>query len=357
MPNQNKNTRDMWTSVSAIIDADDCKRRWWFAKVVKLPQPQRTATIFGDVFHAVLERYFKADDRGLDNNGQIVNLYPDGWQTMQSRFGKDKTPYTISDAESALTKTLINEAIIKGILVREPDRITEKAISTIIYKKGFAKVVLKGFIDLDAPKSITDHKTAKSTTYILSLDKLKKSIQMMGYAYAKYVDGHKGSLWLTHNNFIKDFDRPQVIQRSVEVSEIEVFDFFNNSILPLVKRMMELYLKYPKTLIHKWRDIPGADNPNKSCNYHYGKPCPFIGICSGMCDIDSYLNKYGTTVNKLVGNIKTKLKGDNKMGLLDRIAKGNKNIAALMQLQHHQRKKHQRPKQIQQHLPVVCQKC
>lgn len=297
----------MWTSVSAITDADDCLRRWWLNKVVKLPQDQRKATIFGDVTHAVAERYFLADDRGL-TNGKPTDLFPDNeqnvWYAMKDRWSKEDTVYKVSPTEQALIRVLIDKAITEGVFVREPGRIVEKEINTAIYSKGFAKAILRGFIDLENPNEITDHKTAKNTKYILSKAKLKKSIQMMGYAKSKYIEGHQGTLWLTHNNFIKDFDRPQVIKRSVEVTEAEVNLFFEDTILPLVRRMMDIYLKYPKDQIQEWRKIPGANSPNQSCNFHYGHPCPYIGICGGTCSIETYLMKYNLTVDKLIGNTK-----------------------------------------------------
>lgn len=298
--------RDMWTSASAITDADDCMRRWWFNKVIKLPQEQRKATIFGDVFHAVLERYFKANDRGIDNKGHIIELYPEGWATMKSRWDKTNTAYTIEPTEEAIIKKLVQEAINDGILVREPGRIIEKSISTHIDTIDETKIIIKGFIDLETPSSIIDHKTAKSTTYILSKAKLKESIQMMLYATVKYLDKHQGNIWLTHNNFIKDYDRPRVIQRSVEVSQTDVMDFYSGRIKRLLIEMVKYYKYYPKSKLSKWRDIRPANNSNQSCNYHYGKPCPYIGICVGVCSIDNYLYKFNTSVKELIGNTKKK---------------------------------------------------
>lgn len=296
-----RNKKDMYTSVSAITDADGCMRRWWLNKVVKLPQKQRKATIFGDVLHAVCERYLLGDDRGLDAKGHPVNLYPEGWMSTYNRFDKTKTMYTISDTEAVLIKALIEQAIIQGVLVREPGRIIEKQFEVVIYSKGFAKAVLRGFEDMYSPHGITDQKTCKVKKYALSKAKLRKSIQMMGYGKAEIILGHQGTIWLTHNNFIKNFEKPEVIQRSIEVSQIEVELFFNDTILPIVRRMMDYYLKYPQTHIHQWRNIPGADDPS-SCNYHYGASCPYIMICSGVGTIDNYLRPFNLTVNELVGN-------------------------------------------------------
>ena len=205
MTKPHKNSDEMWTSVSAIGDGKGCLRRWWFKKVVKMPERQRAATIFGDVGHAVWDRFYRADDRGLVD-GVPVNLYPDGWMTMCNRFDKTKTKYTVSQEEAALIMALVDKGISGGYMVRTPGRIVEKEISTEILNVGHTKVILRGYIDLDLPDGLEDHKFLKDKKWAKSPAKLIKDIQMMGYGYAKKVDGHKGNLHLTHNNFIKSFD-------------------------------------------------------------------------------------------------------------------------------------------------------
>jgi len=272
---------------------------WWLKKRCKIPYDQSTATIFGDVGHAVCERFGLADDRGL-TNGLPVNVYPDGWMTMCNRYDKTKTLYTVTPTEAVLIINLINEAIYKGMLIRLPGREIEKEISCELHNAGHHKAILRGFIDVNTPRGLHDYKFLKDKKWALSKDKLKKDIQMMGYAKWRYMTGHTGSIWLNHKNFIKDFDNPAVIDREVEVTEFEVQEFFNETILPLTKIMLDLFIRYPITKMHLWREIPGADNPRKTCNYHYGKPCPYQLICTGAYTIDQYLIKYRTTVNELI---------------------------------------------------------
>ncbi len=315
--------RDMYTSVSAITDADDCLRRWWFNKRCKLPQDQRKAPVFGDVLHAVAERYLRADSRGIDPlTGKPVDLYPPGWEVMKDRWTGEDTLYKISNEEAALVKVLIHKAIVEGVLVREPGRVVEKMIETEIYCVNSDKIILKGFIDLDTPRGLEDHKSTSNRKYLLSKAKLRKSIQMMTYAYVRYLEGHKGNIWVGHNGFVKDFDNPLVKKTDVEITEIEVIEFFNDKVLPIVKKMFRYYQKYPKTLIYKWRDIPPANNPNQSCNHHYGKPCPYITICGGVSTIDQYLKKYGKTVEDIIGITENIEKGKILMtSLIDTIKK------------------------------------
>ena len=320
MLDKEKNPKDMWTSVSAITDADDCLRRWWFHKRCKLPQDQRQATIFGDVHHAVCARFLEADDRGIDKKtGKPVELYPEGWRVMTNRFDKSGTLYKVSDSEAALIKVLIQKAITDGVLVREPGRTVEREFETVIFTKGYAKVILKGFVDLDTQRGIEDHKTTKNKKYLLSKAKLKKSIQMMGYAYERYLQGHQGSIWICHNGYVKDFDSPLVRKTDVEVTQIEVMEFFNDKILPIIKLMFKYYTEYPPARLDKWRNVPPANNANQSCNHHYGAACPYVMICSGLATIDDYLRKYGMSVTDITGKIVHNEKGSQMNSLMNKI--------------------------------------
>ncbi len=320
MQDKEKNSKDMWTSVSAITDADDCLRRWWFHKRCKLPQDQRQATIFGDVHHAVCARFLEADDRGIDKKtGKPVELYPEGWRVMTNRFDKSGTLYKVSDSEAALIKVLIQKAITDGVLVREPGRTVEREFETVIFTMGYAKVILKGFIDLDTQRGIEDHKTAKNKKYLLSKAKLKKSIQMMGYGYERYLQGHKGNIWICHNGYVKDFDSPLVRKTDVEVTQIEVMEFFNDKILPIIKLMFKYYTEYPPARLDKWRNVPPANNANQSCNHHYGAACPYVMICGGLVTIDDYLRKYGMSVTDITGTIVHNEKGSQMNSLMNKI--------------------------------------
>lgn len=319
----------MWTSISAFEDAfgkdgkGGCMRRWWFNKVVKMPKKPRQATVFGDVFHAVLARFYSADDRGLIN-GKPVDLYPDGWKTMIPRFGngeiQDDVPLTINDSEEALIKVLIEKAKSDGILFRAPGRVVEREITSILYTESGINpfsIVLKGFIDLETQKTVEDHKTAKSTEWIVSCNKLKTNAQMLAYAWDKYQRGHSGDLWLVHNNYIKDFNSPAVIRREIVVDLNYVTAMFMQELLPRFKRMLDVFKRYPAETVEKWRDIPPPNDPNKECNHHFGGDCPFISICSGQRTISQYRKLYEKTIP--LNSVERK----DDMTLLERIKAAN----------------------------------
>jgi hypothetical protein len=297
--------KDIWTSISAFENAfgndgttGGCVRRWWFDKVVKLSKPTYAATRFGDVFHAVLARFYMADDRGLDATGKPVNLYPDGWKSIKSRFQKDDdvvlAEEQISDLDEALIRVLVDKAITEGVLVRIPGRLVEREITRPLYKDPLTgqKIVLKGFIDLETCRSVEDHKTAKDTKWLVTVNKLRNNVQMIVYAWDKYERGYEGLLWLTHNNFIKDYNDPQVIQRTVQVDKEYVYNYFNTVILPKFRMMLGIYQKYPASAVEKWRDLCPPNNPERECNHYYGHSCPYISICTGQCSVALYRAKY-----------------------------------------------------------------
>lgn len=295
--------RDHWTSISAFTEAKGrdghtgCLRRWAFKRFFKLPTAPKKATAFGDVFHAVLQRFYSADDRGLGPDGRPVNLYPDGWKVVPDRFGRkddviiEKPEITL--LEEMCIKNLVDKAINDGVLVRTPGRLVEQAFpdTTILtdLRTGM-KQVLKGFIDLETPTSVEDHKTVKSLKWAVSLKKLETDAQMLTYAKIKYLKGHVGSIWLIHNNFIKDPAAPDVIRREIIVEQGYVEDYYQRVLLPGFREMFDVYLKYQKTDIAKWREIAGPVDTQQECNHYYGGKCPFSCLCSGSCDIPTYLD-------------------------------------------------------------------
>lgn len=347
---------DQWTSISAFTEAKGrdghtgCLRRWAFKRFFKLPTAPVKATAFGDVFHAVLQRFYEADDRGLVN-GVPVNLYPDGWKVVPDRFGRDKKEDAviiekpeITPLEEMCIKNLIDKAINEGVLVRTPGRLVEQPFpDTIIHTdlRTGSRMVLKGFIDLETPVSVEDHKTVKSRKWALSLKALETDAQMLTYAAIKYAKGHLGDIWLIHNNFIKDPDKPEVLRREILVGLDYVVDYFNRVLLPGFGAMFNIFLNYKKTDIGRWREIAGPIDTQKECNHYYGAKCPFSCICSGTCDIPTYFDifkelneqltaeKSSNNLPKEDPNLNSQTKGTTLMvSLMDRIKAGNAAVLA-----------------------------
>jgi hypothetical protein len=336
------NPLDLPISVSKIEDAcgkegnEGCNRRWWFHSVQKLPQPQSAPTIFGDVHHAVLARYYMADDRGMDATGHPVDLYPPGWQTMVSRFDRDKDTapkYTIDVMEEAIIKGLIATALKDGILLRQPGRRVEVPIERVLYTEpglAGAKINLKGFIDLETNQSVEDHKTHKNTDWVVPAKRLSKQIQLITYAYDRFERNlYEEELLLAHNNYIKNFDEPQVIRRTAKVSREYVYGFYKDVVWPCIERMYRLYKQFPKGTVDQWRKIPGPYNQKKECNKHFGKECPYIRICNEVHSVSHYLAVFAEKEAMKNNPIPPITKGNSIMAsLLDTAKKEQQNLAA-----------------------------
>ena len=305
-----------------------CPRRRWFNKTIKLPTISRAAPVFGDVAHAVLERYLKADDRGM-LDGKPVDLYPDKWMYMKNSFAKKGEPeYTddhITETEAVLIKTLVDKAITEGIIIRVPGRRVERDIKMPIYKHRGRVAILRGFMDVENPDEIVDHKFVKNMNYALSTKPtakraIKKDIQMMTYAFVKYYEGFEGHLRLTLNYFVKDYNDPKVIKRSVTVTKDEVLQFYQDKIEPIVRNMMDIDIDYPKGCGLSWNKVKAADISSE-CDRHFGSLCPFVKVCYEKETIRKYLSRFGQDDNNCIleQELNISSKGNTMTSLLERM--------------------------------------
>ncbi len=264
--------------------ADGCYRKWYLKKVAKLPELPTDSTVFGDVLHAVCERFLLADENG-DFNGKPVVLYPEGWEFPINRYTGERAKEGISFAEQCIINNLISKAISEGILTRVPGREIERQIQNFPIMEG---VTLNGFIDLLEPNAIRDHKSTKSMTWAKSIkpdaeNSLYKNIQLMVYAYWYYTKGgHSKSkpVALSHQYFVKDATKPHVEKREISVTWPEVEAFFKGRIAPT----LEMMLTYRDC--EKYSDIPLPVDVAAACRKFGG--CPFTKICTEQETVNDY---------------------------------------------------------------------
>ena len=285
-------------SVSQAENADKCLRRWWFQSCLYFPTPQSKAVIYGDVAHACADRFYLADDQGLDpKTGRPMDLFPPGWHRMKNRYDKSETMHEVNPVEQAQIKFLITSAIEKGILIREPGRVPEFEFWTHLEVSGFPNhiIQLHGYKDLVIPDGVMDHKFMKSPQWCKNLkttsDKyLGRDIQMMTYGLDHHFRfPHLPEVLLGHNQFIKDRDKPSVRQLTFRKSPAELWDFYHSYTAPLFFDMMRIKLNYPKGTEDRWQEVRGAKE-DKTCNFYFGKnPCPFLNICTGRCKANDYV--------------------------------------------------------------------
>lgn len=265
-----------------------CPRKWWFASVKKMRKGSSEAQVFGDVLHKVIERFLLADRLGRDpNTGKPVNLYPKGWQHMQNRWTGEQLPDKITPQQEVLVKSLISAAIEGGILIRRPDQVIEKEldIAVIPADGDLPEVRLGGFVDVDLPGEIVDHKTAGSLRYIRTANEegpgsdrfLGHDTAMLCYARPKVPE--LDTVDLTHVVYLKDKNSPRVIPTTVSVTAEAILKHWE-TVEQDAAEMRAL------TTVEHFSEISDEKaKENKACEQYGG--CDYFLACKGLRSQDS----------------------------------------------------------------------
>jgi PD-(D/E)XK nuclease superfamily len=299
-------------SASQLKTAQLCRRKRYLERVAKLPTPKSRGAVFGTILHGCLERFLEADHLGRDKRTkQPVDLFPEGWDSVvtleipsekdgnkpktEEVFACDVEPDQIRWAvrsdeasawESATIKKLVARAIEDGVVERRAGGRVERSFLVSYPNLGAS---LTGFIDYcdDRSADIDDHKTTKNARYLLSKEKLKFDLQMNLYSAVRLQEiAETGSalpelVALTHNGFIRGTSpdeelrgvKPQpsaVRKTTVRLPATEVVDYWNQTIVPLIRQVVEdAQLTDPFA-------IPDPDAG--ACSAYGG--CPFLGICT-----------------------------------------------------------------------------
>ncbi len=271
-----------------------CKRKWWFLYPQRMPQVMRGDLDFGTVIHEVCERYLLADDTGrvpqppiirtavwppgsvLEGQiaGNPVELYPDGWDSIDNEKGKRSLP----PVSSILIKKLVENAIDEGILARSPGRQIEHKIE----RELIPGVTMIGKIDVKLPGEIQDHKSTKDMKWAKSATRkygeyLGDSLQMLDYAYEIIVEEPDlEEVVLRHNVFCKKPEKPETRKVSVTVTRAQVIRNWNR----LKKQAAKIKaLTEAEVADVDWHTIEGPSQKG-ACGDFGG--CPFRKVCSGL---------------------------------------------------------------------------
>lgn len=280
-------------SYSQISTFKDCKKKWYFDAVLKLPRIGSASTDRGSILHEVCERYLTADAQGRvpdteerhnpehplhdQEPGKAVELYPEGWYKVRDRKGK--VTGEIPPVDQAMIKSLIAMAQEHGILVRKPGGVVERKIE----RKMTPLINFVGFIDYDVPVGVEDHKTSKSTRYLLSKKKLATDLQINLYTACWVMDRQERGLKIpnevlvAHNQFVFDKDKPQVRRIEVLIKPEDAMNVWTQTIE--VGRQM---LRAAGTKDYKDFDDP----PAGTCNKYGG--CPRLSICARGESIEAH---------------------------------------------------------------------
>lgn len=287
---EKRSKRTLRTSVSAIEMFEQCKRKWWLKHVRGLPEAQRQAQTFGTVLHAVIERFVRADNRGIDpQTGQIVNLYPEGWEVARNRF-TGEIEGKIGLPEQAHLKIVFAKAIEEGLIGRWPGRQIEQDFELALGSHDEVAIVLTGFIDLFTDERVEDHKSCKDKRYAKSGKALADSVQMMTYAKMLLeklrAEGKPIPEYITlrHNSF--GSQAAWIKKSEIRVTPAQIDNFWNARIVTASREMVEI-----RRRVDRWHHIlQPRDYPNP-CNAYGG--CAFRSICLAQEDEDKYEKRLG----------------------------------------------------------------
>jgi len=262
------------TSPSAVETFNDCERKWWFLKVIRLKEPLKDFSQLGDVFHECAERWLLADDNGVDRTtGQPVEVFPEGWDAALD-FG-----------QSAVVRAVFKKMVDEGVLRRTPNRRIEHSFQIGVLPEAS----IMGFMDVDTPQGVEDHKTSKSTKWLKSRKALTEDIQMMTYAAAWITERYQSGgelpsfIELRHNQAVVDPEALLVRATAVDVELQQIEKFWEETLVPLVRKM--LYWKQAELPASSWAKVDGPKRKG-ACRKYGG--CPFVGICGRTESIDNY---------------------------------------------------------------------
>jgi hypothetical protein len=289
---QNEHAKVIKFSVSQAKTYEMCNRKWFLEKVDKLPIKMADSTTRGSILHEVLERWLLANEQGLDEKGNPVNLYPENWYIKEEK-GQTKE---ITFAEQAWIRRIIPDAIANGVLWRPPNRRVEFKFEEELLpsENGLPAVQITGLIDLAYDWTIGDHKSCKNLNWVLNSiegsDKyIGDDVQLLTYCYywAKYRT----------NGFEKD--PPEYMDVEHYQYPFEGKDKRKGQGIPQTtkarvswKRVLQNFETLKKTA-EKCRDTRYKSTkyieiePNEeSCGAYGG--CNFVAICAGQESLDNY---------------------------------------------------------------------
>jgi len=292
-----------------------CPRKWWFQKVVKLPELDGQLQFeFGDILHEACERYLDADDQGRDDQGNALDLWPEGWNRG------------LTDFDSTLIKRLVEKGIEEGVLRRMPGREVEAPIGIWNGRNYTPRQIVPGvgvcgYRDVKSPGMVEDHKSVKNKDYCKSQADLLADPQMLLYAAITIIELAEANeelpetVLLRHNQFIKNPKDLRVKATEVDVELDVIQEFWEKTLEPAAVDM----LRYKKEMKDesKWDKIEGP-RENGACMKYGG--CPFGRICGRAEHPTAYRARIGR-INAIPAELDTDTvtKENTDMGIFNRL--------------------------------------
>lgn len=175
LPERDMTNVDMTLSVSKSKTFDDCKAKFKFCYIDKLPRIERDFHTFGKYLHQVLENFHAELLDKPEREGEWHDVLAEAWDAAYEEYDEQMTGLQYKEARKIVDEyqeILEEEGLPKVI-----------AVEKSFYINLNNKVLLNGFIDRiqldpDGLIHVADYKTTKNPKY------LKDFFQLITYCYA-----------------------------------------------------------------------------------------------------------------------------------------------------------------------------
>lgn len=162
-------------SVSKTKTYEDCKAKYKFCYIDKLPRKEQDFHIFGKYLHAVLENFHKCLMAFPSRKSEWLVVMDEAWEKAYNEYTDKMTPVQYLEAKDIVEeyKTILYEEGLPNVI----------SVEKPFYIELNNKILLNGFIDRvqidsDGVIHVADYKTTKDPKY------LKDFFQLLTYCYA-----------------------------------------------------------------------------------------------------------------------------------------------------------------------------
>ncbi len=210
LPKKDESNVDMTLSVSRAKMFDDCKAKFKFRYIDRLPRIDRDFLIFGKYLHQVLENFHRELIEKPERKNDWHNVLKESLNAAYNEYSGSLTGLQCKEAQDIIDEyaELLEEDGLPDVIgVEKP-----------FYINLNNKVLLNGFIDRvqidsDGILHVADYKTTKDPKY------LQDFFQLMTYCYALCLEDEslkrvRASFILLRHSFdslTQEFTRQEVI--------------------------------------------------------------------------------------------------------------------------------------------------
>ena len=231
-----------------------CPRKWWFDKIAPGMRPPATpAQQRGTRVHALLEEWL---DSCKSSQRWLIEAE---WKLF---LATAESVHKMDDFEISLAKNAL------GWITQTVDLNTATAEGKFAYRESKYGILIRGVIDVEDKKGVTDYKTTAGWQWVPAPGELKADPQPIVYM----------DKWFQH--YTPDLGRYQHIYMNTSTGaarsplSFEVTRDRNAELMDGMSDSVAAQQMYSKTL--NSTEVPS--NPGKACEEYRG--CPFQGVCS-----------------------------------------------------------------------------